>query len=145
MLNADTDRPKFISNWDDLAVWTSNCRDGSYEVILRKDKPAGGNFFKLTDSTTAIFVREYIVNDETQKRFRLSIERIDQPMTVPAKSDSEERLAEKINNSVNMLKNAARVYLNMTRLMRQTIIGIKLVDDPSIFAGSLENKYYSGS
>ena len=204
LLNADVQRPKFISNWDDLAGWTSNSRDGiyrcanidprgtyrveckpqgglpvtatfqalnsfwvtekggktlstkniydykanmdgSYEVILSMDKPAGKNFFQLDDSTTAFIVREYIADDETQKRFRLSIERIDQPLTVPAESDSEERLAEKINNAVNMVKNAARVFLNMTRLMRQTVNGIKEVPDGSVYGGSLENKYYSGS
>ena len=204
MLNADTERPKFISNWDDLAGWTSNSRDGIYrcanidpngtyrvvckpqgglpvtatfqamnnfwktqsggktlatksiydykvnedgfyEVILSKDQPVKGNYFHLDDSTNAIVVREYIANDEMQKRFVLSIERIDQPLTVPPESDSQEKLAEKMNNSVEMVKNAARVFLNMTRLMRQTINGIKLVDDPGRFAGSLENKYYSGS
>jgi hypothetical protein len=204
LLNADVERPKFISNFDDLAGWTSNSRDGiyrcanidpkgtyrvvckpqgglpvtatfqamnnfwktqnggktlatkniydyranedgSYEVIFSKDQPVKGNYFHLDDSTNAIVVREYIANDETQKRFVLSIERIDQPLTVPAESDSQEKLAEKMNNSVEMVKNAASVFLNMTRLMRQTINGIKLVDDPSKFAGSLENKYYSGS
>jgi hypothetical protein len=33
----------------------------------------------------------------------------------------------------------------MTRMMRQTINGIKVVDDRAKYAGSLENKYYSGS
>jgi hypothetical protein len=204
LLNADVDRPKFISNWDDLAGWTSNSRDGiyrcanidprgtyrvvckpqgglpvtatlqamnsfwvtesggktlstknifdykadqdgSYEVILSKNEPAGKNIFQLNDSTTAILVREFIADDETQKRFILSIERIDQPLTVPAESDSLERLAEKMNNSVEMVKNAARVYLDMTRLMRETINGIKIVEDRAKYAGSLENKYYSGS
>jgi hypothetical protein len=204
LLNADVDWPKFISNWDDLAGWTSNSRDGiyrcanidpngtyrvvckpqgglpvtatfqamnnfwktkgggktlatkniydykpnkdgSYEVIISKNKPVSGNFFMLNDSATALVVREYIADDETQKRFILSIERIDQPLTVPSESDSQAKLAEKMNNSVEMVKNAARVYLNMTRLMRKTINGIKLVDDPAAFAGSLENKYYSGS
>jgi hypothetical protein len=198
------DRPKFISNWDDLAGWTSNSRDGiyrcanidpngtyrvvlkpqgglpvtatfqsmnnfwktpgggktlatkniydykanqdgSYEVILSKNKPVSGNHFLLDDTTAAILVREFIADDETQKRFILSIERIDKPLTVPAESDSKEKLAEKINNSVDMVKNAARVYLDMTRLMRQTINGIKIVEDRAKYAGSLENKYYSGS
>jgi hypothetical protein len=204
LLNADVQRPKFISNWDDLAGWTSNSRDGiyrcanidprgtyrvvckpqgglavtatiqsmnnfwvtegggktlstkniydykagkdgSYEVILSKDKPVSGNHFLLDDSTTAIVVREFIADDETQKRFRVSIERIDQPLTIPAESDPEERLAEKINNAVNMVKNAASVYLNMTRMMRQTVNGIQVVPDRSVYAGSLEVKYYSGS
>jgi hypothetical protein len=204
LLNSDVQRPKFISNWDDLAGWTSNSRDGiyrcanidpggtyrvvckpqgglpvtatfqamnnfwktqsggktlatkniydyranddgSYEVILSKDQPVRGNYFHLDDSTNAIVVREYIADDETQKRFVLSIERIDQPLTVPPESDSQEKLGEKMNNSVEMVKNAAGVYLNMTRLMRQSINGIKIVDDPGKFAGSLENKYYSGS
>jgi hypothetical protein len=204
LLNADVERPKFISNWDDLAGWTSNSRDGiyrcaninpngtyrvvckpqgglpvtatfqsmnnfwktpgggktlatksiydykanedgSYEVILSKEQPESGNYYHLDENTTAFLLREYIADDETQKRFVLSIERIDQPYTVPFESDSYEQLAEKINNSVAMVKNAASVYLNMTRLMRQTINGIKIVDNPALFAGSLENKYYSGS
>jgi hypothetical protein len=204
MLNADVDRPKFISNWDDLAGWMSNSRDGiyrcanidpngtyrvvckpqgglpvtanfqsmnsfwktqaggktlatkniydykadkdgSYVVILSKNQPAAGNFFPLVDSTTAFLVREFIADDETQKRFALSIERIDKPQTVPAESDSQEKLAEKINYSVDMVKNAARVYLDMTRLMRQTMNGIAVVEDRAKYAGSLENKYYSGS
>ena len=204
LLNADTERPKFISNWDDLAGWTSNSRDGiyrcanidpngtyrvvckpqgglpvtatfqamnnfwktpsggktlatkniydykanqdgSYEIILSKNKPAGKNFLQLDDSTNAIMIREFIADDETQKRFRLSIERIDKPFTVPAESDSYEKLTEKINNSVDMVKNAARVFLNMTRMMRQTINEIAVVDDRAVYGGSLENKYYSGS
>jgi hypothetical protein len=204
LLNADVDRPKFISNWDDLAGWTSNSRDGiyrcanidpngtyrvvlkpqgglpvtatfqsmnnfwktpgggrtlatkniydykanqdgSYEVMLSKNKPVSGNHFLLNDTTTAILLREFIADDETQKRFILSIERIDKSQTVPAESDSKEKLAEKINNSVDMVKNAARVYLDMTRLMRQTINGIAVVEDRAKYAGSLENKYYSGS
>jgi hypothetical protein len=204
LLNADVQRPKFISNWDDLAGWTSNSRDGiyrcanidpngtyrvvcqpqgglpvtatiqsmnnfwitekggktlstrniydykagkdgSYEVILSKDQPVSGNHFLLDDSASAIVVREFIADDETQKRFRVSIERIDQPLTIPAESDPEERLAEKINNAVNMVKNAASVYLNMTRMMRQTVNGIQVVPDRSKYAGSLEVKYYSGS
>ena len=204
LLNADVDRPKFISNWDDLAGWTSNSRDGiyrcanidpkgtyrvvckpqgglpatatfqsmnnfwvterggrtlstkniydykanrdgSYEVILSKNNSVSGNHFLLDDSTSAIVVREFIADEETQKRFVLSIERIDQPLTVPAESDSEETLALKINNAVNMVKNAARVFLNMTRLMRETVNGIKEVVDRNVYAGSLEIKYYSGS
>lgn len=204
LLNADVNRPKFISNWDDLAGWTSNSRDGiyrcanidpngtyrvvckpqgglpstatlqsmnnfwvtegggktlstkniydykadkdgSYEVILSKDQPVSGNHCLLSDSTSAIFVREYIADDATQKRFRLSIERIDQPLTVPAESDNEEQLAQKINNAVNMVKNAASVFLNMTRLMRQTINGVQEVVGSNVYGGSLENKYYSGS
>jgi len=204
LLNADTDRPKFISNWDDLAAWGCNQRDaiyrcanidpsgtyrvvckpqgglpvvatfqamnnfwvtegggktlstkniydykassdGSYEVILSKAKPDYENFFQLSDSTTGIIVREYLADDETQKRFSVSIERIDQPLTIPSESDPEERLAEKLNNAVNMVKYAASVYLNMTRMMRQTVNGIKIVEDRAKFAGSLENKYYSGS
>jgi len=204
LLNADVQRPKFISNWDDLAGWTSNSRDGiyrcanidpngtyrvvckpqgglpvtatfqamnnfwvtekggktlstrniydykaekdgSYKVILSKTQPVSGNHFLIDDSTTAIVVREFIADDETQKRFSVSIERIDQPLTIPSESDPEERLAEKLNNAVNMVKYAASVYLNMTRMMRQTVNGIKVVEDRAKFAGSLENKYYSGS
>jgi hypothetical protein len=204
LLNADVERPKFISNWDDLAGWTSNSRDGiyrcanidpngtyrvvckpqgglpvtatfqsmnsfwktqgggktiatkniydykadkdgSYTVILSKNEPVSGNIFHLDDSTTAIVVREFIADDETQKRFILSIERIDKPMTVPDESDSKERLAEKMNDAVEMVKNAAMVFLNMTRLMRETINGIKPFEDPAQYAGSLENKYYPGS
>jgi len=204
LLNADTDRPKFISNWDDLAAWGCNQRDaiyrcanidpsgtyrvvckpqgglpvvatfqamnnfwvtegggktlstkniydykassdGSYEVILSKAKPDDENFFQLSDSTTGIIVREYLADDETQKRFRLSIERIDQPLTIPLESDSEEGLAEKMNNAVNMIKNVAGVFLNMTRLMRQTVNGITVLEDRSSYGASLENKYYYGS
>jgi hypothetical protein len=203
-LNADVDRPKFISNWDDLAGWTSNSRDGlyrcanidpngtyrvvckpqgglpvtatfqllnnfwktpgggktlatkniyeyeakkdgSYEVILSKDQPASGNFFHLVEGAEAIMIREYIASDELQKRFILSIERMDQPQTVPAESDTKEKLADKLNNAVDMVKNAARVYLDMTRIMRHTINEIALVDDNAKYGGSLENKYYSGS
>jgi hypothetical protein len=50
LLNADTYRPKFISNWDDLAAWGCNQRDaifrcanidpsGTYRVVC---KPQGG-------------------------------------------------------------------------------------------------------
>jgi hypothetical protein len=204
LLNADTDRPKFISNWDDIAAWGGNQRDaiyrcaninpngtyrvvckpqgglpvvatfqamnnfwvtegggktlstkniydykangeGSYEVILSKEKPVDGNFFQLSDSTTGIIIREYIADDERQKRFRLSIERIDQPLTIPLESDSEEELAEKINNAVNMVKNVAGVFLNMTRLMRQNVNGITILEDRSSYGASLENKYYYGS
>lgn len=204
LLNADPDRPKFISNWDDLAAWGCNQRDaifrcanidpngiyrvvckpqgglpvtatfqamnnfwvteeggktlstrniydykanedGSYEVILSKEKPVDGNFFQLSDSTTGIIIREYIADDETQKRFRLSIERIDQPVTIPIESNSGEELAEKLNNSINMVKNVALVFLEMTRLMRQTVNGIKVIEDISSYGGSLENKYYYGS
>jgi Protein of unknown function (DUF1214) len=203
-LNADVDRPKFISNWDDLAGWTSNSRDGmyrctnidpngtyrvvckpqgglpvtatfqlmnnfwktpgggktlavknlydlkaekdgSYEVILSKHQAASGNFVHLVEGTEAIMFREYIASDELQKRFIMSIERIDQPQTVPAESDTKEQLAEKLNNAVDMVKHAARVYLDMTRMMRKTINGIAFVDDNAKYGGSLENKYYSGS
>jgi hypothetical protein len=204
MLNADRDRPKFISNWDDLAGWTSNSRDGmyrctnidpngtyrvvckpqgglpvtstfqlmnnfwrtpgggktlatknlydykaeedgSYVVILSKNQPASGNFFHIEEGAEAIMFREYIASDELQKRFTMSIERIDQPQTVPAESDTKEKLAEKLNNSVDMVKNAARVYLDMTRMMRKTINGIALVEEIAKYGGSLENRYYSGS
>ena len=204
VLNADVDRPKFISNWDDLAGWTSNSRDGmyrctnidpngtyrvickpqgglpvtatfqlmnnfwktpgggktlavknlydlependgSYEVILSKHQTAHRNFVQLVEGTEAIMFREYIASDELQKRFIMSIERIDQPQTVPAESDTKEQLAEKLNNAVDMVKNAARVYLDMTRMMRKTINGIALVDEIAKYGGSLENRYYSGS
>lgn len=204
LLNADTDRPKFISNWDDLAAWGCNQRDaifrcanidpngtyrvvckpqgglpvtatlqamndfwvtegggktlstkniydykangdGSYEVILSKENPVDVNFFQLSDSTTGIIIREYIADDETQKRFRLSIERIDQPLMIPLESNSEEELAGKINNAINMVKNVAGVFMNMTRLMRQTVNGVTVIPDISSYGGSLENKYYYGS
>ena len=44
-----------------------------------------------------------------------------------------------------MVKNAARVFLGMTRMMQQTVNGIQEVVDRSVYAGSLEVKYYSGS
>jgi hypothetical protein len=44
-----------------------------------------------------------------------------------------------------MAKNAATVFLNMTRIMRATVNGIKVVEDQNAYGGSLENKYYSGS
>jgi hypothetical protein len=40
-----------------------------------------------------------------------------------------------------MVKNVAGVFLNMTRLMRQTVNGIKVLEDRSSYGASLENKY----
>jgi hypothetical protein len=118
--------------------------DGSYEVIFSKEKQ-GINHFPLEDVATGIMLREYTADDEKQKPHSLSIERIDQPLTVPNESDSQEDLSEKLNNAVGMVKVVATQFLNLTRICRSEVNGIKLIEDASAFGGSQENKYYFGS
>lgn len=203
LLNADTDRPKFITNFDDLVGYTGDHRDGiyrtanidpngtyrvvtrpqgglpatatlqtmtgfwqpglggktvltknlydfsgssdgSYEIIFSKEQQ-GVNHFPLDDIATGILMREYTADDEKQKPFALTIERIDQPLTVPKESDSQQSLNKKIDNAVGMVKVVATQFLNLTRICRSEINGIKLLEDASAFGGSQENKYYMGS
>lgn len=204
LLNADVDRPKFITNFDDRAGWTGDHRDGiyrcanidpqgsyriifkpqegqlpatatlqtmtgfwqdglggktistknlydfqpnndnSYEVILSK-QPQGVNHYPLEENAHAFMLREYLPIDAVHKRYHVSIERIDKPISIPNESDSEDVLSKKLDNTVEVVKVVATEFLKMTRICRSTINGIEEIEDASAFGGSKENKYYFGS
>lgn len=88
--------------------------EGGFELIVggpEKDS----NYLPLAPNATHMMFRQYMADDKLQKSYDISIERIDQPLTMAVASDAPEALAKKLKNATGFAKHLAGAFLNTTR------------------------------
>lgn len=120
--------------------------DGSFELIVG-GPPREGNYLALDPDITHLMARQYISDDRTQKLYKLSIDRIDQPLSIARASDDPAALAKKLDNAVGFVKEISSAYLSIMRFAISTKNGIKPVPEAAKAAlgANAQNSYYGGN
>jgi hypothetical protein len=120
--------------------------DGSFELILGGPQ-RDGNYLPMSADITHLMARQYIVDDSKQRLYQLRIDRIDQPLTVPAESDTPEQLSKKLANAVGFVRKLTTSYLDLSRYASTNRDDLKPmpVKMKAALGASELNNYYIGS
>jgi len=120
--------------------------DGSFELIVG-GPPRDGNYLALDPDITHLMARQYISDDRMQKLYKLSIDRIDQPLSIANASDDSAALAKKLDNAVGFAKGMSSAFLNIMRFAISPKNGIKPVPEAAKAAlgANAQNSYYGAN
>ncbi len=120
--------------------------DGNFELIVGGPQRKS-NYLPLDPSITHLVARQYISDDRRQKLYKLSIDRIDQPLTIPRASDDPAALAKKLDTAVGYVKLVSSAYLDLMRFALSAMNALKLLPEAAKAAvgGNAQNRYYCGS
>jgi hypothetical protein len=120
--------------------------DGNFELIVGGPQRKR-NYLSLDPSITHLMARQYISDDRKQKLYKLSIDRIDQPLSIPRTSEDPAALAKKLDNAVGFVKEMSSAFLNTMRFSLSAKNALKPLPEAAKAAlgANAQNSYYGGS
>ncbi|SPJ31443.1 DUF1214 domain-containing protein [Falsiruegeria mediterranea] len=73
------------------------------------------NWLNLAPDATHMMFRQYIADDRVQKLYDITVERIDEPESLPTAAEMQEELAEKLTNASGFIRHMAEPYIKISR------------------------------